>query len=260
MLKRNRNSHKGDHGRVMIIGGSEMFYGAPILSSLGAEATGVDLIFPYLPPQHSEAAKQYSLNFILSTFKKSHLSSADVKSILRMSEKMQAVVIGPGLGTHKETQAAVKTLLSELQIPTVVDASGLFYTNKLPKTCVMTPHQGEFKELTGKEATPENIQQAANDLGVVMLCKGSKDVIAHQEDVAINDTGNPLMTVGGSGDVLSGVVAGLLAQGMNAFEAAHQAVRLLAIAGERLAETQGSLRAMDLVYQIPQLVQQELMN
>ena len=258
MLKRNPNSHKGDHGRIMIIGGSEMFYGAPILASLGAEAAGADLVFPYLPPQHIDAAKGYSLNFILSAFKKPHLTPADVKSILRMSEKMQVVVIGPGLGTHNETKVAVKTILNELKVPTVIDASALTYSNNLPKVCIMTPHRGEFKELTGKEATADNIQKAANDLGIVLLCKGPQDIVAHQEKVAMNKTGNPLMTVGGSGDVLSGLIAGLLAQGVPAFEAALQGARLLGMAGDRLAELQGSLRAMDLVYQIPNLVKQEL--
>lgn len=258
MIKRNKNSHKGDHGRVMVIGGSEMFYGAPLLASLAAEAAGVDLIFPYLPSQHIDAAKGYSLNFILSAFEKPHLSNSDVKSIVRMSEKMEVVVIGPGLGTHNETKAAIKTLLNELEIPTVVDASALTYSNNLPKTCIMTPHHGEFKELTGKEPAPEAIQQASIDLGVTMLCKGSEDVIANAEKISINKTGNPLMTVGGSGDVLAGFVAGLLTQGLPAFEAALQGARLLGIAGDRLAELQGSLRAMDLIYQLPNLIQQEL--
>lgn len=258
MLKRNSEAHKGDYGRVMVIGGSETFYGAPLLSSLGAEAIGVDLIYPVLPPQHLEAAKGYSLNFLLSAFKTPHLSTADVKSILRSSEKMQAVVLGPGLGTHPETQRAVKLLLGELQVPTVVDAEALMYSNRLPKVCVMTPHRGEFKELTGKDPTPENVQQAAKDLSVVMLCKAPLDRVAYQEKLAMNTTGNPLMTVGGTGDVLSGVVAGLLAQGMEAFEAALQGVRLVGLAGDRIAERQGSLRAMDLVYELPRLIQEEL--
>jgi len=260
MLKRHSESRKGDHGRVLVIGGSEMFYGAPILASLGAEATGVDLIYPFIAPQHLEATKSYSLNFILNAFKKTHLSSVDVKTILRLSEKMQAVVIGPGLGTHPETKTAVKALLNGLNVPTVIDASALTYSNRLPKVCIMTPHQGEFKTLTGKETTPENVQQAASDLKVVMLCKGARAIIADQDQVAMNDTGNPFMTVGGTGDVLSGVVAGFLAQGMTAFEAAQQGVRLLGLAGDRIAESQGSLRALDLIYQLPALIQQELME
>ena len=254
MLKRDKNSHKGQNGKVMVIGGSPMFYGAPILSALGAEATGVDLIFPFIPAAHIEAAKTYSLNFILQTFEGESLSSKDAKTILNFSPKADAVVIGPGLGTDPGTLRAVKTLLAHLTIPTVVDASALISTHSLPETVVLTPHHGEFKKLTGEDASEKSIQKWAKHFNATIVCKGAKDIIADRDEVTVNDTGNAMMTVGGSGDVLSGVIGGFLAQGMKPFETCEYATKMLGKAAEKLAQMQGSLRAIDLVHMLPTLL------
>ena len=254
MLKRDKNSHKGQNGKVMVIGGSPRFYGAPILSALGTEATGVDLVFPFMPSMHIEAAKTYSLNFILQTFQGESLSAKDVKTILNFSPKVDAVVIGPGLGTDPGTLRAVKTLLAQLTIPTVVDASAIISTHSLPETVIFTPHHGEFKELTGEEATEKTVQKWAKHFNATIVCKGPKDIIADRDEVTVNDTGNAMMTVGGSGDVLSGVIAGFLAQGMKPLEAGEYATKMLGKAAEKLAHVQGSLRAIDLVHMLPSLL------
>lgn len=251
MLERKKDSRKGDNGKVMIIGGSPMFYGAPILCSLAAEYSGVDLVFPFLPPQHIEAAKTHSLNFILSRFQEEMLASKDVKTILNFSKKVDAIVIGPGLGTDPKTKEAVKSLLSNLEVPTVVDASALMYTNHLPKTCILTPHRGEFLEMTGDDPTPENVQKWSKNLKATIICKGPEDIIANKDEIAINKTGNALMTVGGTGDVLAGFLGGLLAQGMEPFEAGKYATHVLGSIGENLAELEASIRAVDLVYGLP---------
>ncbi len=246
MLKRNVNSHKGDNGKVMIIGGSQMFHGAPILSALAAEHSGADLIFPFIPPCQAESAKSHSLNFIIQTFNENILTSKDVKSIYNMSKKMDAVVIGPGLGTDPKTKRAVKSLLNHLSIPTIVDASAIFYTNTYPKTTVLTPHRGEFKEMTGDDPTEKNVQKWAKHLKVTIVCKGPEDIIADRDEIAINKSGNSFMTVGGTGDVLSGFIGGLIAQGMEPFDAGKYATRLLGKTAESLTELQGSFRAFDL--------------
>jgi len=246
MLKRDKNSHKGDNGKVMIVGGSQMFHGAPILCALGAENSGADLVFPFIPPCQAEAAKTYSLNFIIQTFAENILTSKDVKSIYNMSKKMDAVVIGPGLGTDSKTKRAVKSLLNHLSVPTVVDASALFYTNTFPKTTVLTPHRGEFQEMTGDEPTEKNVQKWAKHLDVTIVCKGPEDIIADRDEIAINKTGNSCMTVGGSGDVLSGLIGGLISQGMEPFDAGEYATRILGKIGESLTELQGGFRAHDL--------------
>ena len=251
MLERNEDSHKGDNGKVMVVGGSSMFYGAPILAALAAEHTGVDLVYPFIPKEQAEAAKTYSLNFIIQTFEGDVLTSKDAKAIVNFSKQVDVVVIGPGLGNDSKTKTAVKSILSNLNVPTVVDAGALMYTNQLPEVCVLTPHRGEFKEMTGDDPTPKNVQKWSKDLKATIVCKGPEDVIAGDDQMAINNTGNPLMTVGGTGDVLAGFIGGLMAQGMEAFDASKFAVRTLGLLGDNLADLQGSFRAVDLVYSIP---------
>jgi len=257
MLERKKDSHKGDNGKVMVIGGSEMFYGAPILSALGAEYSGADLVFPFLPPMHADAAKTYSLNFIIHTFAENHLTMKDAKGILNFSKKADSVVIGPGLGTNPKTKQAVKALLTHLQIPTVVDASALMYSNTFPKQTVLTPHRGEFKELTGDDPTPKNVQKWAKSMKVTIVCKAPEDIIADNDELAINKTGNAMMTVGGSGDVLSGLIGGLIAQGMKPFDAGRYGTEILGEIAEDLASAQSNLRAVQLAEGITTMMTKE---
>ena len=251
MLNRKKDSHKGDNGKVVVIGGSETFYGAPILCALGAEYSGADLVHLFLPPCHMEAAKAHSLNFIIHKFERDLLTLKDVKPILDVCKNADTVVIGPGLGNDPKTKEAVIDLLGSLTIPTVVDADALVYTNNLPKTVVLTPHKEEFTELTGDDPTPTTIQKWAKDLKATILCKGPLDIIANADVVSINDTGNPLMTVGGTGDVLAGLVGGFMAQRMSSLDACKYGVKVLCAAGDHLAGSYGSLRAVDIVREIP---------
>ncbi len=254
MIHRDPDSHKGDNGRVMVIGGSALFHGAPILAALAAEYSGVDLVFPIIPPVHEQVARGYSLNFIIQTFCENTLTGKAVKGILALSEKMDAVVIGPGLGADSRTKTAVKSILAHLAVPTVVDASALLYTNFLPKTVVLTPHRGEFKNLTGDEPTPKNVQKWAKSMHATIVVKGPEDIVANKDELSLNKTGNSLMTVGGTGDALSGLIAGLIAQKMHPFDACKLAVKIMGQAGDQLAEKQGSLRAIDLIQAIPELL------
>lgn len=251
MLSRKKDSHKGDNGKVMVIGGNPMFHGAPILCALAAEYSGVDLVFPFLPPSQIEAAKTHSLNFILQSFKEESLSSKDVKGILSFSKQVDCVVIGPGLGTDTKTKTAIKSLLTHLEVPTVVDASALMYTNHLPEVCVLTPHRGEFLNMTGDDPTPKNVQKWSKDLKATIVCKGPEDIIADNDEIAINNTGNALMTVGGTGDALAGFIGGLIAQGAEPFDACKYATRILGLIADNLSETEASIRAVDLIYSIP---------
>lgn len=253
-MKRKQNSHKGDNGKVLVIGGNAHFHGAPILCALGAEHSGVDLVFPMLPPCHAQVARTYSLNFIVHYFAETHLTNVDVLPILDMSEKVDVVVIGPGLGKEKETQKAVKTILHKLQKPTVIDADALIYTNTLPKDAILTPHHGEFKELTGDEPTDQNVQKWARNLNATIVCKGPEDIIADQDQIIINKTGTPFMTVGGSGDVLSGIIGGLIAQGYETIDACRAATYLIGKAGETLAEHEHAVKAHTLAKMIPRML------
>ncbi len=251
MLERNKNSHKGENGKVMIVGGSAMFHGAPILCALAAEHSGADLIYPFIPPSQKEAAKAYSLNFIIQTFDEDVLSMKDAKAIVNFSKQVDCVVIGPGLGKDSKTKSAVKSILSKLKVPTVVDAGALIFTNSLPEVCVLTPHRGEFLNMTGDEPTPKNTQKWSKNLRATIVCKGPEDIIADSDEIAINNTGTPLMTVGGTGDVLSGFIGGLIAQGMEPFDAGKHATRILGLLAENLGMIEANIRAIDLAYGIP---------
>jgi len=254
MLQRNPNSHKGDNGKVMVIGGNEMFHGAPLLAALAAEQAGADLVYLWLPSCHAQVARTYSLNLIVHTFQETHLSPADVKTLLHFAEQTDVVVIGPGLGSHPDTQKAIKTFLTELQVPAVVDASALLRITQFPKGSVLTPHRGEFTALTGEEPEPAHVQKWAKEFGVTIVCKGPKDIISDGKDVALNETGNALMSVGGTGDALAGFIGGLMAQHVPAFEAAELATRLWGLAGDERAKTHASLRAEDLLPIIPEML------
>lgn len=251
MLERDPDSHKGDNGKVMVVAGSPLFHGAPILCSLAAEYSGVDLVYPFIPPSQLEAAKTYSLNFILQSFQEASLSNKDVKAILHFSKKVDVVIIGPGLGADTKTKAAIKSILANLEVPTVVDASALMYTNNLPEVCILTPHRGEFLSMTGDDPTPENVQKWAKNLKATIVCKGPEDIIATADELAINNTGTPLMTVGGTGDALTGFIGGLIAQGVEVFEACKEATRIWGLIGENLAELENNMRAIDLVQALP---------
>ena len=251
MLKRKKDSHKGENGKVMVVGGSTMFHGAPILCALAAEYSGVDLVFPFLPPSQKEAAKTYSLNFIIQTFEEDLLSMKDAKAIVNFSKQVDCVVIGPGLGKDAKTKTAVKSILAKLKVPTVVDASALMFTNNLPEVCVLTPHRGEFLNITGDDPTPKNVQKWSKNLKATIVCKGPEDIIADNDEIAINNTGTPLMTVGGTGDVLSGFIGGLIAQGMEPFDAGKHATRILGSLAENMGYLEANIRAIDLAYGIP---------
>jgi NAD(P)H-hydrate epimerase len=253
-MERDPNSYKGQNGKVMVIGGNELMHGAPTLCALGSEASGADLTYLFLPPCHAEVARTYSLNFIVHSFHKNHLTTKDVKSMLEFSQNVDVVVIGPGLGRESETAEAIKELLAKLEKPTVVDAEALIFTNHWPKTAVLTPHRGEFHRLTGEEATVETVQKWAKSLNATILCKAPKDIIADPNHLRINETGNALMTVGGTGDLLSGFVAGLMSQGFDPMEACYKATNLLGLGAEHLTQTQATFRAYDLARMIPNLL------
>lgn len=250
-MERELNSHKGQNGRVIVVGGNETFHGAPILSALAAEYSGVDLVFPFVPSCHAEVTRSYSLNFIVHPFKENHLTEADIKEILKQSETADAIVIGPGLGEHKETKKAVKLLLEYLKIPTIVDAGALMYSTEWPETTVLTPHRGEFEKITGSPATEANVQKWAKEMGVTIVCKGPKDIVADTNEMAINETGTPLMTVGGTGDALAGLIAGLIAQKMPVFQACETACIVWGKIGEANAKKEASLRAADMIKDLP---------
>lgn len=245
-------AHKGHFGRLLVIGGSEIYSGAPALVALAALRTGVDLAYVAAPERTAYALSCMSPNLINLKLEGDHFNPANVSVLRRFLNIANAVAIGPGLDVHKETKEAVEEILhlaEESKIPVLLDADGLKafaeFKWKFKTPVVFTPHAGEFALLAGKslpedlEGRVEAVQKTASDLGGVVLLKGHIDIVSDGSRVKLNFTGNPGMTVGGTGDVLSGVVGALLAQGANAFEAAVAGAFVNGAAGDFVQREKG---------------------
>ncbi|NOR85851.1 NAD(P)H-hydrate dehydratase [archaeon] len=257
---RPKDAKKGDFGRVLIIGGSKMFTGAPALSALAALYTGCDLTVIAAPKRAADICAAISPNLITQPLDGDFLKNQHIKEIKPLIDKADAIVIGPGLGQEEETKKTIIKLLEYLKKPTVIDADAITAIIQKKETFknrpfILTPHRGEFKKLTGKEVTEENVQLFAKKLGCVILAKGPKDIISNGKKIEKNNTGNSYMTVGGTGDVLSGITAALLARGVTPFDAAMFAAYIMGRAGDIAALTFGeSLTATDILDIITQVL------
>jgi hydroxyethylthiazole kinase-like uncharacterized protein yjeF len=261
-------SHKGDFGRLLVIGGSEVFSGAPTLVSMAALRTGVDIAYTAAPEKTAHDMASMSPDLITVKLEGSHLNPNNMSVLKDYLKNVDAVALGPGAGLHPETKAFVKACVDAVEEagkPLLLDADGLKafaeFKRPLKVPLVLTPHAGEFAILTGKklsevlEERVAEVKRAAAELGAVILLKGKVDVISDGNRVKLNFTGNPGMTVGGTGDVLSGVVGALLAQKVDAFEAAVAGAFVNGAAGDFAAGEKGyHLVATDLLDFIPQVL------
>jgi NAD(P)H-hydrate epimerase len=262
------SAHKGDFGRLLVVGGSEVFSGAPTLVSLAALRTGVDIAYLAAPTKTAQAISSMSPDLITIKLDGNHLNPSNVASLKAYIEAVDAVVVGPGLGLHSETKQFVKDFVGAVENagkPLLLDADGLKafaeFKRPLKIPVVFTPHAGEYGVLAGRKL-PENleervikVQETAEELDAVILVKGQVDVVCDEKHVKLNFTGNPGMTVGGTGDVLSGVVGAFLAQKTNPFEAAVAGAFVNGAAGDFVASEIGyHLVATDLLEWIPRVL------
>ena len=267
LKRRNSWSHKGDYGRIMIVGGSKNYYGAPTLSGLAALKSGADLVFVYAPQPAANAIKVYSPDLIVRPLQGDHLSDEHVDFLLSEAKNVDVVVVGPGLSLQEEALRAASRLVSnllEIGKKVVVDADGLKALAKfgVPSgKIILTPHAGEFKILFGvmppTELTERGalVKEEAKEHGCTILLKGNVDVISDGEKVKFNFTGNPGMTVGGTGDVLTGIVAAMFSQTEISLLAASIGAFISGSAGDLAFEKLGySLTASDVLSMIPEAI------
>ncbi len=264
-LTRRADSHKGDNGRVLVVGGSEEYHGAPILSALGALNSGVDLVHIAVPECNYDVTRSYAPDFIVKKFPGDHLGS---EGPWYPEGEYDVMLIGPGLGKSEETREAILEVLEKTRIPVVVDADAIkaMAGAKLKLKGVITPHSEEFRKLTGRklpgneERRKELLLEESAKIGSVLLLKAPVDIIASPDGRwKFNETGNAGMTVGGTGDVLAGVTAGLIAQGMDSFTAACCAAFINGSAGDELYSAMGyCFSASDIAYEIPYTVKRLL--
>jgi NAD(P)H-hydrate epimerase len=265
-------SHKGDFGRVLVIGGSETYTGAPALAALAAYAVGVDLVYVAAPEEAARIIAGYSPTLITLKLRGRRLTSHGVKELLPFLDRVDSAVLGPGLGLHEKTVEGVERLLDEVErrdIPTLIDADGLKAVAKLDRRfttpTVLTPHGGEFKILTGREVVGELkergkiVEEEARRLRATILLKGHVDIVSDGLHTRYNRTGNPGMTTGGTGDVLSGVVAAYMALDAAPFEAAVAGAFINGYAGDLAYGEKGyHLSPLDIIERIPRVIENAL--
>ncbi len=264
--KRRGPSHKGEHGVLVIIGGSSRYSGAPALAGLSALRSGVDLAIVCSPEETAKIIRGYSPDLIVISLPCTDLDKNSVNLIVQELQKATAVAIGPGLGTSPHTKEAVRELLIKMpEIPAVIDADALKILAEskdlLRKNFVLTPHAGEFKILTGEELgedvkeRAEAVERFSKEMGCTVVLKGHVDIIAGDGKVYANKTGNPGMTVGGTGDVLTGVIGSFLAQGLRPLDASLVGTFVVGRAGDLcLAEKGYWFTATDVVGKIPYIL------
>jgi len=267
-VQRRADAHKGDFGRLLVVGGSEVFSGAPALVSLAALRTGVDLVYLAAPQKVAQTISSMSPDLITIKLDCKNLKPSNVEEIKPYLSMVDAIVVGPGAGLKSETMDFIKDFIEEIEKagkPLVLDADAIKAFAKIKRPLkvplILTPHIGEYAILTG-EKVPEEldervsaIQKTAKQLNAVLLVKSKIDVICDSEHVKLNFSGNSGMTVGGTGDVLSGIVGGVLAMKTGAFQAAVAGAFVNGAAGDFVVNERGyHITASDLIDWIPRIL------
>ena len=260
---RKSSSRKGDNGIVLVIGGSYIYHGAPILSSLAALRCGTDLVYTSVPKINVTSTRAVSPNLIVIPLVDQKLTLGAVKKLVgALPRNLHSATIGMGLAIQEKNSLLylVESLLNR-DVRLSLDASALI-PEVLPilanKNVVVTPHTGEFKRLFG-DVPPNSIseriqlvEQNALKYSITILLKGPTDIISDGNVTYLCEKNTPSMTVGGTGDVLSGLVAGLLSHNRNSLESAASASFICSIAGKQIQEKLGlHITAMDLIDEIP---------
>lgn len=264
---RNPWGHKGNFGKLLLLCGSRGYTGAAFFAAMGALRAGAGLVFLGVPESiyGIEAVKLNEPVIFPLPDAGGRLSADAVPEILTRLPQMDAVLVGPGLGQSEGTLAVVRAVLEKAECPVVVDADGinvlsahrdLLRGRKSPT--ILTPHDGEFARLGGVIGEDRMAAAAAlaEELGCVVLLKGHETCITDGTDGYINPTGNPGMAVGGSGDVLAGVITALLGAGLPPLEAAACGAWLHGAAGDRCASELGQYGMLptDMLSALPRLM------
>jgi len=251
LYKPPKESHKGQNGVLLIIGGSAKFHGAPFFAAKIASKI-VDLVYFSSIPENNELIKNMKgelCDFI----------AVPIKEALATAEKVDSILIGPGLGVSEETKQLTNRLLERYPNKKfVLDADALAVLDKklLDKNCVVTPHKEEFKNLFGVEAEKETVVKMAQKYSCIVVLKGVEDYVSEGENLLINKTGNAGMTKGGTGDVLAGLIAAFSCKN-DPFLAACAGTFINGLTGDRLKEKVSYYyNASDLVKKIPKTIKE----
>ncbi len=268
------DSNKGNFGRVLIVAGSRGMSGAAVLCGNAALRGGAGLVYVAVPESIQPivaAGNPCYLTEALAEDQMGRVAATSEPSVMVQASRMNAVAFGPGLGQHRGTVELVLSLTSHCPVPLVIDADGLnavaehtdrLHADRMAAPRILTPHPGEFARLVGCDIS--HVQSNRRELavkfaaehGVVLVLKGSGTIVTDGRRVFVNHTGNPGMATGGTGDVLTGLIAALLGQGLTAFEAAQLGVYWHGLAGDLARDELGevSLIATDLLEYLPRAI------
>ena len=263
---RENNSRKGDNGKVLIVGGSYIYHGAPVLSSLAALRSGSDLVYTCVPKINAFSTRSLSPDLIVIPMADSKLTRGTVNKMLgQVPVDIDSTSIGMGLAIQdiEAIKLLVKSLLDR-NVRISLDASSLT-KEILPiiegQNVVVTPHSGEFKRLFGvpvendTESRLSSCKKFAKKHSITILLKGQEDIVTNGDVSYTNSTTSPCMTVGGTGDVLSGLTAGFLSRNKNIIESACAATFVNGMTGEILQNEYGNhVIASDLISKLPSVL------
>ena len=260
---RKSKSRKGDNGIVLVVGGSYIYHGAPVLSSIAALRCGTDLVYTSVPKINVTPTRAISPNLIVIPLVDQKLTRGAVNKLVgALPRNLDSATIGMGLAIQEKNALLllVKSLLDR-DVRLSLDASALI-PEVLPllanKNVVVTPHAGEFKRLFGDSPSDSKndrirlVEKNAKKYGITVLLKGQTDVISNGSTTYLYEKKIPAMTVGGTGDVLSGLVAGMLSKNRNPLESAAAATFINGLAGKAVQKKLGlHITSMDLLDEIP---------
>ena len=261
------DSHKGNYGKLLLLCGSRGFTGAAALAAMGALRSGAGLVYLGVPESiyAIEAIKLTEAVVFPLPDVDGMFSDNAILQLSDLNEKYDAVLIGPGIGQSAGTLALTKYVLENYRGPVVIDADGInvlsahtYILRGRSFPTILTPHDGEFLRLCGVSGGDRVAAAAAlaAELGSIVLRKGHATVITDGKENYINHTGNPGMAVGGSGDVLAGILVSLLGQGIDPLQAAASAAWLHGAAGDICAREIGQYGMLpsDMLEVLPRLM------
>ncbi len=276
LLKRKLDSHKGDYGHLLVLGGSLGLSGAVCLSAAAALKVGAGLVTAGIPRSLNNIF-EVKLTEVMSLplpEEGGALSREAFKDIKKFLDKIDLIILGPGAGLKNSTKELIIRVVKEIDKPMVVDADGLgaLATNlevllkRKTKALILTPHLGEFSRLLKldigkiKKKRKELVKKFAFRYNLTLILKGKNTLVSDGQRVFENKTGNPGMATAGTGDVLTGIIGGLVAQGIDQFQAAKIGVYLHGLAGDYAArdKTQNCLIASDIIEYLPKAIKKVL--
>jgi ADP-dependent NAD(P)H-hydrate dehydratase len=266
MPPRSYSSRKGDNGTVLITGGSRFYHGAPVLATMSALRSGADLVYTAVPRSIITAVRSFSPAIIALPLPDDKLTVGSTNRLVAMLPKhADAAAIGMGMSLEPEALTALVRKLKQTGTKILLDASALIpqILEEISNTgSIVTPHAGEYKRLFGtepgatKEEMTSNVHRLAKEHGITIVLKGWVNIISDGEQLAAVKRSTPAMTVGGTGDVLSGVSAGLLTR-MKPFDAALVAIYVNGLAGNLAFKRAGlHIIATDLIDTLPAVMKQ----